>query len=35
MTFGGGGHKNAAGCRLQGYFEDVSDKLVKACTDPL
>ena len=27
-TFGGGGHKNASGCMLFGFFEDVVDKLV-------
>ena len=27
--FGGGGHKFAAGCKLDGYFEDVLEKLVK------
>lgn len=26
--FGGGGHKNAGGCMLFGFFEDVLDKLV-------
>ena len=26
-TFGGGGHKNASGCMLFGFFEDVLDKL--------
>lgn len=34
-TFGGGGHKNAAGCRLNGFYEDVKDKLIKACRDNL
>lgn len=33
QTFGGGGHKNAAGCRLSGYFEDVKDKILKTCGD--
>ena len=33
--FGGGGHKNAAGCRVSGYFEDVKDKILKACRDCL
>lgn len=33
--FGGGGHKNAAGCRLSGYYEDVLDKLLKAARDEL
>lgn len=35
MIFGGGGHKNAAGCRISGFFEDVKDKLIKACRDEL
>lgn len=34
-VFGGGGHKNAAGGRTSGFFEDVKDKLLKACTDEL
>ena len=34
-VFGGGGHKNAAGCRISGFFEDVKDKLLKACRDEL
>lgn len=34
-VFGGGGHKNAAGCRVSGFFEDVKDKLLKACKDEL
>ncbi|MDE6211004.1 MAG: bifunctional oligoribonuclease/PAP phosphatase NrnA [Clostridia bacterium] len=34
-VFGGGGHKNAAGCRISGFFEDVKDKLLKACSDEL
>ena len=33
--FGGGGHEKAAGCRLNGYYEDVVDKLVKAARDRL
>ena len=28
--FGGGGHKNAAGCRLKGEYYDVLDKLIFA-----
>lgn len=32
-AFGGGGHKNAAGCRLSGFYEDVVDKLLKAARD--
>lgn len=35
MVFGGGGHKNAAGCRISGYLEDVKDRLLKACRDEL
>lgn len=35
MVFGGGGHKNAAGCRISGFFEDVKDKLIKACRDEM
>ncbi|MEG1394586.1 MAG: bifunctional oligoribonuclease/PAP phosphatase NrnA [Clostridia bacterium] len=31
--FGGGGHKNAAGCRLNGFYEDVKEKLLKATRD--
>ena len=34
-VFGGGGHKNAAGCRVSGFFEDVKDKVLKACADEL
>ncbi|MDE6275804.1 MAG: bifunctional oligoribonuclease/PAP phosphatase NrnA [Clostridia bacterium] len=34
-VFGGGGHKNAAGCRISGFYEDVKDKLLKACIDEL
>lgn len=34
-VFGGGGHKNAAGCRLSGFFEDVKERLLKACVDEL
>ena len=34
-VFGGGGHKNAAGCRVSGFFEDVKDKVIKACSDEL
>lgn len=33
--FGGGGHEKAAGCRLNGYYEDVVDKLVKTARDRL
>lgn len=34
-TFGGGGHARAAGCRLNGYYEDIVDKLLKAARDRL
>lgn len=34
-TFGGGGHKNAAGCAISGFYEDVKDKILKACVDEL
>ena len=27
-TFGGGGHRNAAGCRIEGTIEEVRDKLL-------
>ena len=33
MTFGGGGHKLASGCVVNGHYEDVVDKVVKAVTD--
>lgn len=32
-AFGGGGHMRAAGCRLNGFYEDVVDKLLKAARD--
>ena len=31
--FGGGGHKLAAGCVVNGHYEDVVDKVVKAVSD--
>lgn len=34
-TFGGGGHVRAAGCRMNGFYEDVADKLLKAARDRL
>ena len=34
-VFGGGGHARAAGCRTYGYFEDVKEKVLKACRDHL
>lgn len=33
--FGGGGHARAAGCRLNGYYEDIVDKLNKVARDRL
>lgn len=33
--YGGGGHKFAAGCRIDGYYYDVIDKLLKSCKDEL
>ena len=33
--FGGGGHIRAAGCRLNGYYEDIVDKLLKVARDRL
>ena len=33
MTFGGGGHKFASGCRVNGYLEDIEEKLVKLAKD--
>lgn len=35
FIFGGGGHKNAAGCRISGFYEDIKDKLLRACVDEL
>ena len=32
-AFGGGGHSRAAGCRVNGFYEDVIDKLLKAARD--
>ena len=32
LTFGGGGHKNAAGCTIEGKAEEVREKLVGAIT---
>ena len=32
-VFNGGGHKNAAGCRIFGCFEEVEEGLLKACGD--
>lgn len=33
MTFGGGGHKLAAGCVVNGHYEDVVAKVLKSITD--
>ena len=33
LTFGGGGHSRDSGCRLNGFYEDVVDKLLKAARD--
>ena len=33
--FGGGGHVRASGCRLNGYYEDVVEKLLKVARDRL
>lgn len=35
MVFGGGGHKNASGLRISGFYEDVVDKLLKAVRDEI
>ncbi len=35
MTMGGGGHAAAAGCRINGYLEDVIEKIVKLANDRL
>lgn len=35
MVFGGGGHKLAAGCVIDGFYYDVIDKLLKVCRDRL
>lgn len=35
QVFGGGGHKNAAGLRLSGFYEDVVEKLLKAVRDEI
>lgn len=31
--FGGGGHKNASGCRINGFYEDIIERLVKIARD--
>ena len=33
--FGGGGNVRASGCRLNGYYEDIVDKLLKVARDRL
>lgn len=35
MKFGGGGHKNASGCRIKGNYEETVERLLKACSDEL
>jgi len=35
MTFGGGGHKNAAGFMMNGFYGNVLDDILKACKDHL
>ena len=35
IAFGGGGHKFAAGCRIDGFYYDVIDKVLKVCRDRL
>ena len=35
MAFGGGGHMFAAGCRVDGFYYDVIDKILKVCRDRL
>ena len=35
MTFGGGGHKNAAGFMVNGFYGNVLDDILKACKDHL
>ena len=34
-TVGGGGHAAAAGCRMNGYLEDIKEKLIKFAKDRL
>lgn len=34
-TFGGGGHANAAGCRLYGYYEDIFNKILTTAMENL
>ncbi|HKL94483.1 MAG TPA: DHH family phosphoesterase [Clostridia bacterium] len=34
-VFGGGGHLHAAGCRVNGRYEDIIERLVKVATDRL
>lgn len=34
-VFGGGGHDRAAGCRVFGIYEDVKERVLKACRDHL
>jgi len=34
-TFGGGGHRHASGCKLRGCYEEVMERMLKACSDRL
>ena len=33
MAMGGGGHAAAAGCRINGYYEDIIEKIIKLAKD--
>lgn len=35
MSMGGGGHQRAAGCRVNGYLEDIIEKIIKYAKDRL
>lgn len=35
LMFGGGGHRNAAGFRINGFYEDIVDKILKAVRDEI
>jgi phosphoesterase RecJ-like protein len=32
-TFGGGGHKNAAGCRLEGDWDELENKIISTIVE--
>ena len=34
-TFGGGGHKNASGCKLYGTFDEVKQRLIDSVLQTL